>query len=333
MSEVRGKAFVFTLNSEYVHSYPDEVTTLADELASYLRSQANVRFACFQIEVAPSTSRRHVQGYVYFTCTSRLSAARKTFLGFHGSVPHFELARGSVDDSIAYCSKVDTGIVDTYRQIGDRPRQGSRSDLADIAHAIDEGTSMRDVASQYPSDFMRYARGIQAYQAATLAHPRSAAQEVTVLWWFGPTGTGKSRTAFERYPDSYVKMPTNKWWDGYVNQTQVIMDDYRPAMCPFSELLRILDRYPMKVEMKGSSIDLSATTFIITTCQRPEVLWNGKTEEQVNQLIRRITEIVEYNPDGTQTIWKNSSIPYVLTEVDPPMTNSQFASFVPTFRR
>jgi hypothetical protein len=183
---------------------------------------------------------------------------------------------------------------------------------------------MSDVAEMYPGDFIRYSRGFQEYQRVRLSSQRSPDQEITVLWWFGPTGTGKSRKAFEDYPDSYVKMPTNKWWDGYVAQKTVIMDDYRPAMCPFSELLRILDRYPMKVEMKGSSTDLSATTFIITTCQRPEILWNGKTEEQIDQLLRRLSEIVEFHPDGTKSVLKDSTTPYVRQDPpeEPVMNNS-----------
>lgn len=89
------------------------------------------------------------------------------------------------------------------------------------------------------------------------------------------------------------------------------MDDYRPNMCHFNHLLQILDRYPMKVEMKGSTMELSATSFIITCSQRPEVIWHGKTEEDVTQLIRRITEIKEFHRDGTTTILKDSTTPYL----------------------
>ena len=67
----------------------------------------------------------------------------------------------------------------------------------------------------------------------------------------------------------------------------------------------------MKVELKGSSMELSATTFIITCSQRPEVIWHGKTEEDVTQLIRRISEIKEFHRDGTTTTLKDSSTSYV----------------------
>lgn len=176
---------------------------------------------------------------------------------------------------------------------------------------ITDGSTMKQVAQAHPEQFVKYHRGLlELHRTLMAGDPRDKSKEPTVLWWFGPTGTGKSRSAFETYPAAYVKMP-NKWWDGYLGHDAVIMDDYRPSMCYFHQLLQILDRYPMKIEMKGSSMELSAMTFIITCSQRPEVIWHGKTEEDVSQLIRRITEIKEFKRDGSTTILKNSSTPYI----------------------
>lgn len=311
-SKNSGRSFCITINGDASWF---EGPTQADELADFLRACDLIRYAVFQFETAPSTGRRHCQAYVYTTRNSRISAVKKIFNGWRvGCSPHIELARGNIDQAVAYCVKADTSVQGTSREVGSKPRQGSRSDLADIAAAIDEGMPLAEVAQLHPADFIRYSRGLQEYQRVRLSCPRSPETSITVYWWFGPTGTGKSRKAFSDYPDSYVKMPTNKWWDGYVAQTEVIMDDYRPAMCPFSELLRILDRYPMRVEMKGSSVDLAATTFIITTCQRPEIIWHGKTEEQIDQLLRRITEIVEFLPDGTTKVLKDGTTDYVRQE-------------------
>lgn len=146
-----------------------------------------------------------------------------------------------------------------------------------------------------------------------------------VHWWFGPTGVGKSRKAFETYgSEAYVKM-NDKWWDGYVGQKTVIFDDYRSNLCPFHILLRILDRYPYRVEVKGGSIELSATVFVITTTSLPEVIWYSRTGEAINQLLRRITHISAMNMEET-IVLKDEDTTYVpLSKEEILLLHPEFA--------
>lgn len=192
--------------------------------------------------------------------------------------------------------------------------------------ARDGNNTLLDVADAHPGDFIRYHKGLQVLRAMSLCTPRDLSQPVTVYWWFGPTGTGKSKLAWERFPDCYTKM-MNKWWDGYEGQKVCLFDDYRPNMCTFAELLRILDRYPMMVEFKGGSCHLTATTFVITTTSRPEVIWAGRTEEALGQLLRRISEITEFRPDGSRICLKDSTTPYVIQH--PPAVVDTFTLPVP----
>jgi len=278
-----------------------------------------IKYLCFQPEIAPSTGKLHYQGYCYYENQVRFGTVKQFLVDWGFNNAHIERANGSASDNIRYCSKDESrapgGI---FYEFGDRPVQGKRSDLEKIADLIEAGESLHDIAIQNPGTYMKFHSGIKAMNALMKCKPRSPTEAPTVYWWFGPTGVGKSRKAFEDYPDAYVMM-NSMWWDGYEGEKTVIIDDYRPSLCTFQELLRILDRYPMRVQMKGSSCELSATHFVISTTQRPEVLWYGRTAEALNQLLRRITHIVEFSKNGeehSQTIWKCPVTNYILLPPD-----------------
>jgi hypothetical protein len=71
----------------------------------------------------------------------------------------------------------------------------------------------------------------------------------------GPPGTGKSRKAFNDYPNAYRKAQ-NKWWDGYRFQKEVVLDDLDLAGGQtLSHYIKIwTDHYPHTGEVKGGHV-------------------------------------------------------------------------------
>lgn len=134
--------------------------------------------------------------------------------------------------------------------------------------------------------------------------PRDPNTPPDVRWFYGPTGAGKSKYAYELFHPigepgldgeakvgAYYKSADHKWWDGYDGVSPVIIDDYRCNFCTFSALLRLLDRYPVQVECKGGTMQFNARTIIVTAPHHPREMWNSRTAEDLQQLLRRITEI------------------------------------------
>jgi len=75
------------------------------------------------------------------------------------------------------------------------------------------------------------------------------ALERTCIVYYGPTGTGKSRKAWEEAGlDAFPKDPRSKFWFGYKGQKNVVLDEFRGGI-DISHLLRWLDRYPCNVEL------------------------------------------------------------------------------------
>lgn len=302
-----------------IHGLPDDFDFTPTFTA--LVAEHGARYCCGQWETCPTSGRRHIQAYIYWRNQHRLSSIREIFHTAIGVYPHAEIARGSPEQNKQYCSKTDTAVAGSFREFGELPRQGRRGDLDDIAEMA-KSESLETIADTYPSQFIRYHRGIAALQHLAMCKHRDPSVPVHVEWWFGPTGTGKSRAAFQTYPDAYVKM-NNKWWDGYLAHETVIIDDYRPSLCTFQEFLRILDRYPMRVEIKGASVPLAAVRFIITTTKRPELIWEGRTEEALNQLLRRISVIKDFSETPPQ-ILKDATTVYHMIPPAPRVETFNF---------
>ena len=124
--------------------------------------------------------------------------------------------------------------------------------------------------------------------------------------------------------DVWISAKDLKWWPAYDGQADVILDDFRGHHCSFTELLRILDRYPLQVPYKGGFTPFLARRIIITSAHHPRkvyrrkrtnnnwtdpVDWRGPTggggverragtddeeREDIAQLLRRIDRVIEF---------------------------------------
>lgn len=118
-------------------------------------------------------------------------------------------------------------------------------------------------------------------------------KEVYVFW--GRTGSGKSRTAWEQAGmDAYSKDPLSKWWCGYKGERHVVIDEFR-GIISIAHLLRWLDRYPVRVETKGGAVPFIPVKIWITSNLSPEYWFPDLDEASRDALFRRFTEVIEMN--------------------------------------
>ena len=280
----RSRSWCFTANN-YTPELLERIRGSVAQASSFL---------CFQPERG-ETGTPHLQGFIHFSNPRALGGLTKLF----GRGVHFESMRGTVDQAIDYCSKEDSRDSDAgfaFEEFGIKPvGQGLRTDILRLANMVQEGKRMRDVADEAPDVYVKFHKGLAALSSL---YQEKRAEPPSVYWFWGPTGTGKTRAAYSEAEAigevPYFKMSTNKWWDGYEGQAVVIIDDYRCDFSTFAELLRLLDRYPMKVETKGGTVEFIATHIYITTPKTPVDTWATRSVEDVAQLTRRITEIRHY---------------------------------------
>lgn len=245
--------------------------------------QLHYEYLVYGREKAPTTGTPHLQGYVYLVNQRTLSSLRKDFPKIRWAI-----AKGTGEQNRTYCTKEGNFFED-----GEVPQQGKRTDISEIRDLVDAGGSMRDVLSVASS-----------YQSARMGEllikyrkPPPASEKV-IKWFWGPTGTGKTRKAVEEAGDDvWISSRNLKWWDGYCGEENVIFDDFRADFCTFHELLRITDRYPFRAEVKGGSIQINVKNIWITSAYNPEDVYSGRTSEDIQQLLRRITKIEHFGSE------------------------------------
>lgn len=234
-------------------------------------------YLIYGIEVCPDSARPHHQGYCEFHTNRKLARLKK----FDTSI-HWERRQGNQAQAIDYCQKEGTFIESGEKKA---VAQGKRNDLTEVRELIKEGKGMKDV--------VEVANSYQAIKMAEIYlkyNEKKRDYPPVVKWFFGPTGTGKTRKAVEEAGSDYYMSSRNlKWWEGYDAHEDVIIDDFRKDFCTFHELLRILDRYPYRLEVKGGSRQLLAKRIWITSCFHPRDVYD--TREDIEQLIRRINFI------------------------------------------
>lgn len=199
---------------------------------------------------------------------------------------HWEPRRGSQQQAIAYCSKSETKMEGPW-SVGTPKEQGKRNDLEEIKNKILEGVEEKEISLEHFSDWTRYHKAFERFR---LIHstPRNEPQEVIVC--IGKTGTGKTKYAQEFDPKAYWK-EHGKWWDGYTNQNTIIIDEFY-GWIPFTELLRVCDRYTYRGETKGGTVNIVSKTVIITSNKEPD---DWYTNCYFDAFKRRVTKWRRFN--------------------------------------
>lgn len=206
----------------------------------------------------------HLQGFVNLERPMRFNKIKELF----GKRIHIEKAIGSDEQNQVYCSKAG----EFFEKGSPSPGSGNRSDLdavlADITNGIRDE---KQLAINHGPAYIRYFRGIRAYiDNVWPAAPRDFKTDVYYYW--GPPGSGKSRRALLEAQQSgegstqelvYYK-PRGLWWDGYRGQRFVIIDDFY-GWIKYDEILKICDRYPYKVQIKGGFVEFTSQKIWFTS--------------------------------------------------------------------
>lgn len=231
----------------------------------------------------------HIQGYLELKNQLRMSSLKKFM-----PRAHIEARKGTNKQAILYCQK--DGI---YNEWGTKKKPGARTDLKQVKKQVNEGAKMWDILQDsFNYQSIKFAEKMIQY--APLSKER---HEITVVWLWGATGSGKTEYGYELMgPDYWRSNSTLQWFDGYDKNPHVLINEFRADFCPLHTLLELLDGYDMRVPIKGGFTIWSPRYIVITSIFHPSMVYSGANNpEPIKQLLRRIThtiEMINWEPHG-----------------------------------
>jgi len=233
-------------------------------------------------EVCPDTKKDHYQ----CKCTWRVGkrwTQMKKLMGHH----HFEK---SVSKCFAYTAKLDSTMIVTH----DGRAPGARSDLVAMKAIIDNGGTEEDLWDEHFGSMCRYNNAMSKYKA--LKSKKRKRPLLDVEWIIGPSGAGKSTQAEKENPDAYWLNQDgtgNIWWDGYDGESCVVIDDFRPNMFTYEQLLKLLSsRGNYRIAHKGGSGWLTCEKIVLTSVEHPRNLY-GMYDVQLERRVTRFVTVTE----------------------------------------
>lgn len=228
----------------------------------------------------------HLQGYICFKRSYRFAALKKL-------VPRASWRIAKTTDAMNYCMKeLDYEIFD--HRVGG----GKRTDLSAFTEDLKEMGRQKAVLA-HPHIAMKYPSGIKFYEA-NLYTSRSRFDPPEVRWYYGEAGAGKTRCVYDEFePEGVTEgsmiysktcLKGDYWFDGYHQQKVLLLDELRADSFNWAFLLKLLDRYPLDVQVKNGHMPINSKYIIITSPRKPEETFCNVGED-INQLLRRIHSV------------------------------------------
>ena len=244
----------------------------------------------------------HTHIFVCFSSRVRFSTVKR-----HFPQAHIEAAKGSVRDNVDYIKKTGkcendikhgTSIEGTYQEYGTIPPEtkGKRDDMRALYDYVSSGWTNAEILA-LNQDYILHIDKLDKLRTMLLTEKYRGTRrlDLKVIYCYGETGTGKTRSVMDKFGDASVYRITDYMhpWDGYNCQPVVLFDEFRSSL-PLKDMLNYCDIYPLELPARYSNKYACYKTVYITSNWPLEMQYRELQEHDPTSwsaFLRRIKEV------------------------------------------
>lgn len=317
-NKLRGRKPLITINNPSKHGYDTEDP---ENMKAVYFNRAlekwgdSISFMCCTKEVGGETHTEHDHLYIHFKNQVNRTSLLKVFPDCHiewreSFGDNFNRVYIFKEGVYKGTEKGDTRIDGYQFEYGEmeqyRKNQGKRSDYEIIKELILAGKSDGEIFEN--ADYMKYSSQIPQWRAALFAEKyKKEDRPLKVIYQFGETGTGKTRSIMEKYGTNVYRVTDYAHpFDGYTIEDVLALEEYRANFKP-DLILNICDRYPFALPARYANKQACYHTVIINSNWELKDQYKYLQEDYPSTwqaILRRIDEVRHFKGDGTIDVYK-----------------------------
>ena len=304
-SYTQSRKWLLTINNPQDHGMShDEIIDRAQKF--------NPVYMCLADEIGENGTY-HTHLFLYSSSPMRFGTVKKRF-----PTAHIDRAHGTVQDNRAYIrkegkwadtDKSETRVEGTFKEFGELPDEASEKSpkYARLLQCVKDGMSNKEILAIDPSFAFHLEHIDKLRQDIRFEKYLTENRFIKVHYLWGDSGTGKTRSIYEKHPPEEICRIThypsrgNVQFDAYKGQSVLVFEEFHSEI-PISMMLNLLDIYPLMLPARYHDRIACYLTVYITSNIPLEEQYKDIHKDKLetwNAFLRRIHTVTEFRKDGT----------------------------------
>jgi len=296
----------FSRKWQLTFNNPAEHGWIHEKIREVLRTFPTMCYWCMADEIGANEQTPHTHLFINLTpSTCRFSTLKSKF-----PTAHIEKVKGTSQENRDYIRKDGkwketekgaTSIDGTFEEFGECPveHQGKSREADKILELLKDGANNLEVIEACPSAMKIIDKVERTRSILRDAEFASSWRDLEVVYIFGETGAGKTRSVMDKYGyiNCYRVTDYKHPFDTYDGQNVIIFEEFRGGL-KHGDMLNYLDGYPLLLPCRYFNRQACYTKVFIITNIPPDGQYRNIDPESQKAFFRRIHKVIEYTANG-----------------------------------